>query len=176
MSNYIFVDVEARGSSPVNGTMTEFGAVHRDSLKAFHGVLFEGTPDPENPAIPIVGKRLKMDATLAAEFATWIEEVCGNDRPVFISDNPAYDWMWIAGMFDRANMDNPFGHSGRRISDFWAGLNNNFSETQSWKRFRQTKHDHMPVNDAMGNVEAFEKIIAIAKERKKAEKDASKTR
>ena len=26
MSNYIFVDVEARGISPVNGTMTEFGA------------------------------------------------------------------------------------------------------------------------------------------------------
>jgi hypothetical protein len=28
MSNWIFVDVEARGRSPVNGIMTEFGAVH----------------------------------------------------------------------------------------------------------------------------------------------------
>ena len=36
-----------------------------------------------------------------------------------MSDNPAYDWQWIAGMFDRAAMDNPFGHSGRRIGDFW---------------------------------------------------------
>ena len=27
MSNWIFVDVEALGTSPVNGTMTEFGAV-----------------------------------------------------------------------------------------------------------------------------------------------------
>lgn len=176
MSNYVFVDVEARGASPVNGTMTEFGAVHRDSLETFHGVLFEGTPDPENPAIPVVGERLATDSEVAEKFEAWLKKVCKNDRPVFISDNVAYDWMWIAGMFDRANMDNPFGHSGRRISDFWAGLNNNFGETQGWKRFRQTKHDHMPVNDAMGNVEAFEKIIAIAKERRKAEKDATSTR
>jgi len=54
--------------------------------------------------------------------------------PVFISDNPAYDWQWIAGMFDRAGMDNPFGHSGRSIGDFWAGLNRNWSDTQGWKR------------------------------------------
>jgi hypothetical protein len=48
----------------------------------------------------------------------------------------AYDWQWIAGMFDRAGMDNPFGYSGRRISDFWAGLNRDWSDTQGWKRFR----------------------------------------
>jgi len=168
MSNYIFVDVEALGTSPVRGTMTEFGAVHGTSLKVFHGILFEGTPDPDNPAVPVIGKRLSTDDKVAKEFAVWLKEVCGNDRPVFVSDNVAYDWMWIAGMFDVAEMDNPFGHSGRRISDFWAGLNNNFGETQSWKRFRQTKHDHNPVNDAMGNVEAFERIVKIAKERRNA--------
>jgi len=80
-----------------------------------------------------------------------------------VSDNPAYDWQWIAGMFDRAGMDNPFGHSGRRISDFWAGLNRNWSETPGWKQFRRTAHDHNPVNDAMGNVEAFEEILRVAK-------------
>ena len=79
MSNYILVDVEARGSSPVNGTMTEFGAVHGTSKETYHGVLFEGSPDP------------------------------------------------------------------------------------------QTKHDHNPVNDAMGNVEAFEAIKRIAKERRSNE-------
>lgn len=163
MSNYIFVDVEALGTSPVNGTMTEFGAVHGTTKETFHGILFEGTPDPENPAVPVVGKRVKTDAVVASEFILWLEMVCGNDRPVFVSDNVAYDWMWIAGMFDRAGKQNPFGHSGRRISDFWAGLNHNFGETQSWKRFRETKHDHNPVNDAMGNVEAFERIVKIAK-------------
>ena len=163
MSNYIFVDVEARGSSPVKGTMTEFGAVHGTSKETYHGVLFEGSPDPENPAITVVGKRLLSDKEVAEDFLNWLRHVCKNDRPVFVSDNVAYDWMWIAGMFDRAGIDNPFGHSGRRISDFWAGLQHNFGETQSWKRFRKTKHDHNPVNDAMGNVEAFEEIKKIAK-------------
>lgn len=163
MSNYIFVDVEARGTSPVKGIMTEFGAVHEKTLETFHGILYEGSPDPLNPAIPLIGTVVASDLEVARAFSTWLRGL-SNERPVFVSDNPAYDWMWIAGMFDKAGLPNPFGHSGRRISDFWAGLNHNFGETQSWKKFRRTPHDHNPVNDAMGNVEAFQEIIKRAKE------------
>ncbi len=158
----VFVDCEARGISPVHGVLTEFGAVHYDTRDTFHGRLFHATPDPENPAISIVGERVAADKDVAERFAAWLHEHVASSRPVFVSDNPAYDWQWIAGMFDRAGMDNPFGHSGRRISDFWAGLNRNWSDTQSWKRFRRTAHDHNPVNDAMGNVEAFEEIMRLA--------------
>lgn len=166
MSNYIFVDVEARGTSPVNGIMTEFGAVHEKSRDTFHGVLFKGSPDPENPAIPIVGEQVSSDADVARRFVMWLEKVGGSERPVFVSDNPAYDWQWISGMFDKAGMPNPFGHSGRRLSDFYAGLMNNWGDTQDWKRWRVTKHDHNPVNDAMGNVEAFQKLKELAKEQR----------
>jgi hypothetical protein len=166
MSNYIFVDVEARGISPVNGTMTEFGCVNYRNKATFHGVLYEGTPDPENPAIPIVGEMVNSDLQMAQKLSKWLREQCKNDRPIFVSDNVAYDWMWIAGMFDKAGIDNPFGYSGRRISDFWAGVNLKFSNTQSWKKFRKTPHDHNPVNDAMGNVEAFEKIIDISSKKR----------
>jgi hypothetical protein len=160
---WIFVDCEARGTSAVHGVLTEFGAVHYDTRDTFHGRLFDATPDPANPAISIVGERIATDEDVAGSFAAWLREHLGNRRPVFVSDNPAYDWQWIAGMFDRAGMDNPFGHSGRRISDFWAGLNRDWSETQSWKQFRKTAHDHNPVHDAMGNVEAFEEIMRLAK-------------
>lgn len=160
----IFVDVEARGASPVNGTMTEFGAVHEASLKTFHGRLFEGHPDPENPAIPVIGDQIAMPSEVVAEFLTWLQEVAGNDRPVFVSDNVAYDWMWIAGLFDSVGVPNPFGHSGRRISDYYAGLKHNWSNTQGWKKLRETVHDHNPVNDAMGNVEAFRKLRELEKE------------
>lgn len=166
MSNYIFVDVEARGASPVNGTMTEFGAVHEKSRETFHGVLYKGHPDPENPAIPIIGAQVFSDEEVAKAFIHWLKEVGGNERPVFVSDNPAYDWQWIAGMFDKVNMVNPFGHSGRRISDFYAGLMNNWGDTQTWKRWRITKHTHHPVDDAMGNVEAFQELKRIAKEQR----------
>jgi len=159
---WIFVDCEARGASPVHGVLTEFGAVHYDTRDTFHGRLFNATPDPANPAISIVGERIASDVDVAGSFAAWLKEHLGSKQPVFVSDNPAYDWQWIAGMFDRAGLDNPFGHSGRRISDFWAGLNRDWSNTQGWKRFRRTAHDHNPVNDAMGNVEAFEEILRIA--------------
>jgi hypothetical protein len=160
---WIFVDCEARGISPVHGVLTEFGAVHYDTRDTFYGRLFHATPDPENPAISIVGARVATDKEVAESFAAWLRGHLGSSSPVFVSDNPAYDWQWIAGMFDRAAMDNPFGHSGRRIGDFWAGLNRNWSDTQGWKRLRKTAHDHNPVHDAMGNVEAFEEILRMAK-------------
>ena len=31
-------------------------------------------------------------------------------------------------------------------------------------RFRRTAHDHNPVNDAMGNVEAFDEIMRVVKD------------
>jgi hypothetical protein len=166
MNNYIFVDVESRGISPVNGIMTEFGAVHEKSRATFHGKLFETSPDPEIPAIPVVGNKLTTDLEVATKFDNWLKKQClvGSGRPIFVSDNPAWDFMWIAGMFDRAGLPNPFGHSGRRLSDFWAGLNNDWTNTQKWKKFRVTPHDHNPVNDAMGNVEAFQRLKEIAKQ------------
>jgi hypothetical protein len=102
---WIFVDCEARGTSPVHGVLTEFGAVHYDTRDTFYGRLFEATPDPENPAISVVGERIAADKEVAESFAAWLQEHLGNSQPVFVSDNPAYDWQWIAGMFDRAGMD-----------------------------------------------------------------------
>ena len=143
----------------MNGVLTEFGAVHYSTRRWFHGMLHESSPDPENPAIPVPGRRVASDAHVAEMLTAWLAETVPA-RPVFVSDNPAYDWQWIAGMFDRAGTDNPFGYSGRRISDFYAGLTGRWTNTQGWKRLRVTVHDHNPVNDAMGNVEAFARLLA----------------
>jgi hypothetical protein len=163
-ANLIFVDCEARGASPVRGTMTEFGAVHYDSRDTFHGVLHRGHPDPANPAVPIVLEQVSTPAIVAPAFADWLRQCVSNARPVFVSDNPAFDWQWISAMFAVAEIDNPFGHSARRISDFWAGLNLSWADTQSWKRFRVTAHDHDPVHDALGNAEAFARILTFAEQ------------
>jgi hypothetical protein len=164
MKNLVFVDCEARGRSPVNGTLSEFGAVHYGSWSTFHGVLFRGYPDPENPAIPVVGERVAEDRDVALALSAWLREHCGRSQPVFVSDNPAFDWQWIAGLFDRADLDNPFGHSARRIGDFWAGLQRDFRQTQEWKNLRVTPHDHHPVNDALGNAEAFRTIMEMVRQ------------
>lgn len=159
LDRLVFVDCEARGRSPVNGCLTEVGAVHYTSRSTFYGRLFESTPDPVTPAIPVPGARLHSDEDVAKALIAWLEEVLGKRRAVFVSDNPAYDFMWVAGMFDRADLDNPFGHSGRRISDIYAGLTGKINNTQAWKRLRVTPHTHNPVDDAMGNVEAFARIL-----------------
>lgn len=138
----IFVDCEApfgKGSPSVTD-MTEFGAVDYDTFDSFHG---------EDSS------KETFDA-----FYQWLKDHKTKGSWVFISDNIAFDWQWINFYFWKYYGMNPFGHSGRRISDFYAGLTGDFHNTQRWKRLRKTKHDHNPVNDAMGNAEAFKRIIA----------------
>jgi len=136
----IFIDCEGHGPAPSfnNEEKFEFGAVDYETRKTFYGI----------------------GATKETfwNFNNWLKQF---KKPLkFISDNVAYDWQFINYYFIKFCKKNPFGHSGRRISDFYAGLKRNFDDTQSWKRWRKTPHDHNPVNDAMGNVEAFEKLIS----------------
>jgi hypothetical protein len=88
-------------------------------------------------------------------FEQWIQEVNEpGTRPIFVSDNLAFDWSFVNYYFIAFRGTNPFGWSGRRIGDIYSGLVKNAS--QPWKnRYRKTKHDHNPVNDAMGNAEAL---------------------
>lgn len=138
MKNLIFVDCEADGPCPTVGKMTEFGAVDFKTMDTFYG---------------------KDDSrSTFTRFDFWIRaHVKG--RATFVSDNPAFDWQWINYGFWKHLNTNPFGHSARRIGDFYAGLMRDFTKTQEWKNYRITPHDHNPVHDAMGNVEAFKAIL-----------------
>ena len=156
----IFVDCEAWGACPATGQLTEFGAVDFYTRRTFHGVIIESTPDPENPAMPLKTNKpeLQTERIVFARFNSWIRLV-SKGRPIFVSDNPAYDFQWINDGFCRTIGTNPFGHSARRIGDFYAGLVKDFYTPQNWKRLRVTEHTHHPVDDAMGNVEAFERLL-----------------
>jgi hypothetical protein len=133
-----FIDCESGGAqSPSVGDMTEFGAVTfiHDRVLSFHG---KGC-----------GK------TVFGNFKHWIEEMAGDEPAVFVSDNPAFDWQWVNFYFHKYFGENRFGHSARRIGDYYAGLVGDFGKASNWKKLRKTKHDHNPVNDATGNMEAF---------------------
>lgn len=148
----IFVDCEADGPCPGIGRCTEFGAVEFKSRKSFHGVL-KSVLDRRFPE----KQEYRDDYKVFKEFNYWLIQF---DRPfIFVSDNNGYDWQWINYGFHHTLGFNPFGHSSRRISDFYAGLIGDFRKSQGWKRLRITKHDHHPVHDAMGNAEAFARIL-----------------
>lgn len=158
---WIFVDCEAQGPSPSTGKLTEFGAVEFETEQTFHGVIYDCTPDPANPAVSVAKSMVNLPQLVFAQFDRWLTQVCkpGSSR-VMWSDNPAYDFQWINDGFHLHLGRNPFGHSARRISDYYAGLTGETRNTQQWKRLRVTPHDHNPVNDAMGNVEAMKRILA----------------
>lgn len=168
----IFVDCEAYGHCPALGKLTEFGAVTFPRKEKFHGILIESIPSKENPAVPEPTGREFDPVKVFQEFDEWIRKVsiktvivtpkfafADGGRPVFISDNVAFDWQWINDGFWRHLGYNPFGFSGRRIGDFYAGLTGDFRNANKWKRLRKTLHDHNPVHDALGNVEAFERML-----------------
>ncbi|KUK49688.1 MAG: hypothetical protein XD75_0316 [Parcubacteria bacterium 33_209] len=145
IKNLIFVDCEANGQSPSIGKLTEFGAVAYPSKATFYGVL--------------LGKEPIEEKKVFEEFERWVLQITNRERPIFVSDNPAFDWQWINDGFWRTIGRNPFGYSARRIGDFYAGLVGDFRDSSSWKKLRITPHDHNPVNDAMGNLEAFERLL-----------------
>lgn len=171
MNGLIFVDCEADGPCPGIGSLTEFGAVSYDLWKidpnpahcAFHGQLWYAKPDPYNPAVSRIDRSIMQPSShdrrsVMVEFDSWLREL-GQNRVVFVSDNPAYDFQWINYAFWTSGIANPFGHSARSIKDFYAGLAGNFLNSQNWKKLRVTPHDHNPVHDALGNVEAFDRML-----------------
>lgn len=161
MTKMIFVDVESVGGiSPFSGVMTSFGAVEFESRETFHGVLYDAIPNPENPAISIIVSNKEYDKkAVMTSFDAWLASF--GERPIFVSDNNGYDFMWVAHAFDEHLGRNPFGHSSRRIGDLAAGLSGEWKKQSWYKKLRVTKHDHNPVNDAMGNVEAFSTMLEM---------------
>lgn len=142
MSEFIVVDVEGGPVKPSafagDGRMGEFGAILYDAPP--FSVAFHGKDDSKE--------------TMTA-FVDWLSRIADGDRVIFVSDNPAYDWQHMNWALWNRTGGNPFGHSARRIGDFWAGKRGDWRETQGWKKYRKTPHDHNPVNDARGNCEAM---------------------
>jgi DNA polymerase III epsilon subunit-like protein len=161
--SYIVVDVESDGPIPHQYSMISFGAVILDSTldKTFYGKVKPVSPFWIPEALAVSGfsrqQHENFDEPLKVmqEFLQWIK-VSSLGKPVFISDNVAFDWQWINYYFHFYLKENPFGFSGRRISDLYCGMKLDTSRTHEWKKLlRKTKHDHNPVNDALGNAEAL---------------------
>jgi hypothetical protein len=158
----ISVDVEADNTSPASGSMVCFGAVIvNDFTKTFYGQTASIIQKYNPEALAISGfsreehEKFEDPQLVMARFRLWVFENSPS-RPIFVSDNPAFDWQWINYYFDLYDIKNPFGFSARRIGDLYCGLVKDASKNHEWKKkYRRTKHTHNPVDDAMGNAEAI---------------------
>jgi len=156
----IVVDVESDGPIPPDYSMICFGAVVVDEYlnKTFYAKTKPITEKYNPEVLKISGFTREQHEffddpkEVMQNFQKWVEEN-SKGKPIFISDNPCFDWQWMNYYFHHFLGSNPFGYSGRRIADLYCGLSHDMRA--QWKHLRKTKHDHNPVNDAVGNAEAL---------------------
>lgn len=159
----IVVDVESDGPIPMKYSMVCFGAVVVEPTlsKTFYGKTRPIASEWNPEALAISGfsreehQGFDDPEEVFFKFELWLK-ANSKGRPIFISDNPAYDWQWINWYFHFFLGRNPFGWSGRRIGDLYCGMQKDMFA--GWKHLRETKHTHNPVDDAMGNAEVLLKM------------------
>ena len=161
--SYFSVDVEGDGQIPNKYSMVCFGAVLvSDTTKTFYGKTKPISKEWNPEALSISGfsredhEGFDEPKEVMEKFAKWIEEVNVHGRPIFITDNPAYDWQFINYYFHMYLGKNPFGFSARRIGDLYCGMTKD--SFAKWKHLRDTSHTHNPVDDAKGNAEVLVKL------------------
>lgn len=154
------VDIESDGPIPGDFSMISFGAVLVTDLlnKTFYGKLKPISDKYIPEALAVSGFSREETLTfeepkkVMTDFANWIKNIC-NDRPIFISDNNGFDWMFICWYFHHFTEANPFGFSSQNLGSLYKGIEKDTFKT--FKHLRKTKHSHHPVEDAKGNAEAL---------------------
>lgn len=163
---WIMVDIEADGPAPGYNlySMVQIGAiiVEPSLNRTFYGELAPISPNFSTDALKSFGITRKITesypsaATTMKAFDKWINSISENNRPLFISDNNGFDWMFVCWYLWEFNKSNPFGHSSANLGSLYKGCVKNVK--QNFKYLRKTKHTHNPVDDAKGNAEAFLEI------------------
>jgi hypothetical protein len=163
--SFVMVDVESDGPIPGDYSMIEFGAVIVESGlgRTFHARMRPISERWVPEALAVSGHT--REATLGFDapevgmtgFREWLAAELLGKRPLFISDNNGYDWQFINWYFHHFLGANPFGHSSTNLGSLYKGVVRDL--TKNFKHLRRTPHTHHPVQDAMGNAEAFLEIL-----------------
>lgn len=166
--HHIVLDVESDGPCPGLYNLISFGLVSLgDPAQSFLG---EVAPAIDNPGIAaareVSGVSFETQKTyraaelVMADAIAWLDTVAGaGKRPIFWSDNPAFDWQFWNWYCHKYLGANPAGFSARRIGDLDAGRRGEPLNTSAFKKRRETAHTHNPVDDARGNAEALRWIL-----------------
>lgn len=161
---WVMVDVETDGPIPGDYSMLSVGAVIVEPglERTFFGQFrpISACSNAEAMKVNGITREQAMRFPLAAEtmddFDNWISNnIVG--RALFISDNNGFDFSFVSYYFWHFLNHNPFGHSSTNLGSLYKGMVKNTSV--NFKHLRVTKHDHNPVNDALGNAEALLHLI-----------------
>ena len=162
--SYFMVDVESDGPIPGDYSMISVGCVlvEQPLKRTFTAKLKPISEHYKAEALAVSG--MTREETLLGEdpkevmttLAAWIVQNA-DGRPIFVSDNNGYDWMFTCWYFQHFLGTNPFGFSSVNLGSLYKGMVK--SMAKSFKHLRTTAHTHDPLDDAIGNAEAFLRMI-----------------
>jgi len=161
--SYFSIDIEADGPAPGLYSMVSFGAVIVEPglNRTFYAELKPISDRWIPEALAVSGFTREQIISfedpipVMTRFDEWINSNT-KGRPIFIADNPGFDFSFINYYFHAFLGRNPFGFSSRRIGDLYCGAK--FDGFAKWKHLRETHHSHNALDDAKGNAEAILKM------------------
>ncbi len=150
------VDIESAGPIPGNYSTISIGAVVVDEQldKTFYGQLSPISDMFIPDALAVSG--LSREETLLFDdpksvlerLEKWMNDhVAG--RPIFISDNNEFDWIFVCWYFHHFLGRNPFGFSSQNLGRLYKVMIKDMY--QNFKHLCTTEHTHHPLDDAKGN-------------------------
>lgn len=154
------VDIEANGPIPGDYSMISLGAIIVDKMldKQFYAELKPISNNYITEALKVCNYtheetlNFTDPKTVLLDFESWIKQN-SKSRPIFISDNNGFDWMFVCWYFEHFLKRNPFGHSSQNLGSLYKGVVKN--TFKNFKHLRKTKHTHNALDDAIGNAEAL---------------------
>lgn len=166
--NLYSLDVEADGPCAGLYSMLSFGLVPLNAPEQGFYTTLAPISERFNPG-SLKACGFTREQTLAfppadqamAKFAQWLDSQPGSGRKVIWSDNPAFDWQFFNYYCHAFLGHNPFGHSARRIGDFFSGTQHDPRNSQGWKKWRTEPHTHNALEDARGNAGALRRVLQV---------------
>lgn len=159
------VDVETDG--PIPGTedysMIELGVVlvrpPLETAPRFYGKLRPISEKWDPEALKIT-KRTREETLMFDDpvqvlrnFELFVQTNNVGKRPLMISDNNGYDYMFLTWYMYHFLGRSPFRHTSLNLGSLYKGMTK--TVFANFKPLRVTKHTHNPIDDAMGNAEAL---------------------
>ena len=169
---YLSVDVETSGPIPAEFSMVSLGAcIVGNTNKTFYAEIKPLNDNFVEKALEVSGlsmKELKVKGEKPGDamgrFDSWIKEVSGDNRPVFVAFNATFDWSFTHWYFIKFLGRDPFGISGLDMKAYYMGMKNvEWGQTPK-KHVRSqfqptTQHTHNALDDAKEQAEIFEKML-----------------
>jgi len=155
MKTHMMVDIEANGPIPGDYSMTSLGAViiNEELNKTFKINIKPISKKFDPNRRQFIDETDAVDAKEAMQkFKDWILKN-SSGKPVFISDNNGFDWMFVCWYFWHFLNENPLSYNSQNLNSLNKGLEKDLQAKIDLLRKRDLTHDAL--EDAKDNAKIF---------------------